>query len=315
MRAPLRTAPTCFFAVLLLTAAGCGFHLYEYQFKPKTAGPYHLSLNVDSNVNTGVLGNNFEIEMKSQQRSIVQYATSPNGSATAEYTFIESNVEPSIKTSIPLPPETLSPIIDIYNGMVGQSFTVMLDNRGRAVGIVGIQEMVEEMLRRTDLPAEARAVADQIVESSLGEQPLAELMDQMYPYIPEGKLDVGSQWESSLNIQGLVLNVQYSLTKREDGKARIEAVGSLSPGEPHQLSIPGLGDLETEYNKMEGSYQGFYILEEATGLILEFDITTQMDAVLEVKIGQAGALEGAAIPPVSIKMRSNTVGILSKPTL
>ena len=315
MRALSRQTPVWLVAAFLLTAVGCGSSLYEYQFEPKTSNPYQLSLNADTNIVTGVLGNNFEMEMKLQQKSLVQYAEEPDGGSSVEYTFIESSIEPNIKSVIPMPADALAPLADIYNGMVGQSFTVILDNRGRAVEIKGIQEMIEGMLEGIELPAEARGMANQIVESSLGEEPLDQLMGQMYPYIPEGELDIGSEWESSLDIQGFALKIQYSLTEREDGKARIEISGALSPGESHQLNIPGLGTLETEYKELEGSYEGFYILEESTGLAVEFDIEMLMDAVLEVKIDQVEALSGAPMPPVSMKIRSKTVGILDEPTL
>lgn len=320
MRAFSRQAPVWLLAAFLLTAVGCGSSLYEYQFEPKTSNPYQLSLNADTNVVAGVLGNNVEMEMKSQQKSLVQYAKEPDGGSSVEYTFIESSIEPSIKSAFPMPEDALAPVVDIYKGMVGQSFTVMLDNRGRAVGIKGIQEMIKGMLGRLELPAEARGMADQIVESSIGEEPMNQLMAQMYPQMPEGELEVGSEWESSLDIQGIVLNLQYILTEREDGKARIEVSGALSPGESHQLSLPGLGSpglgsLETAYKELEGSYKGFYVLEEATGLAVEFDIDMQLDAVLEVKIDAAEPLSGAPVPPVSMKIRSKTVGSLAETEL
>lgn len=300
-RALSRQTPVWLVAAFLLTAAGCGSSLYEYQFAPNTDNPYEYSLNYDMNIRSGIAGMEVEMEQKARLKARVQFTKQEGGLTSAAYTFTKAEIEPTIKSPLPIPDEALEPVKTIYKAMVGQQFTVVLDERGQAVKLKGIQEMVEEMMRSANLPEEALAVADQVIESSLGEQPISEMMSQMFPLTPEGEMDVGAEWESTLSSQGFAIDIQCVLTKREDGMAHIAVEGGLSPGESHQMSLPGLGSLETAFKEAEGSYKGVYIIDEATGLAVDYTIDMTMSAVLQVKIEQE---EGASVPPVPpINMR------------
>ena len=311
MRTLSRQTPVWLFAAFLLTAAGCGSSLYEYQFEPNTGNPYEYSLNYDMNVKSGIVGMEMEMEQKARLKARVQFTKEEGGLTSAAYTFTEAEIEPTIKSPLPIPNDALNPVKDIYKAMIGQRFTVVLDERGQAVELKGIKEMVQEMLRSANLPEEALAVAGQVIESSLGEQPISEMTSQMFPLIPEGKIDVGAEWESTFSSQGFAIDIQCVLTKREDGKAHIAVEGGLSPGESHQMSLPGLGSFEAEFEEAEGSYDGMYIIDEATGLAVYYAIDMTMSAVLQVKI-EADGESSPPVPPINMKISGKTSASLAE---
>ncbi len=308
-RTLLRQTPIWLAAAFLLTAAGCGSSLYEYQFEPNTGNSYEYTLNNDMNIELGILGMEVEMEQKARQKARVQFTKEDGGLISAAYTFTESEIEPTIKSALPIPEDELKVVKDVYKAMIGQQFTVVLDERGQAVELKGIKEMVMEMIRAVEMPEEARGAVDQLIESSLGEQPISDMMSQMFPFMPEGELDVGAEWESTLSTQGFAIDIQCVLTKREDGMAHIALEGGLSPGEAHQANLPGLGSIETKFKEAEGSYKGVYIVDEATGLAVDYAIDMTLTAVLEATIDQE---EGAPVPPINMKISGKISAALAE---
>ena len=312
MRALSRQTPVWLFAAFLLTAAGCGSSLYEYQFEPNTDNSYEYSLSQDMNIEMGFFGMEMEMGQKAQQKARVQFTKEEGGLTSAAYTFTEAEIEPTIKSSLPIPDDMINIVKEIYKAMIGQQFTVVLNERGQAVELKGIKEMVMAMIRSIDMPEEALGAIDPLIESSLGDQSISEMMSQMFPFMPEGELDVGAEWESNLSSQGFALDIQCVLTKREDGMAHVAVEGNLSPGESHQMNLPGLGSLETEYKELEGSYKGVYIIDEATGLAVDYAIDMTMNAVFQAKIGEVEGAPAPPTPPINMKISGKTTASLAE---
>ena len=321
MRLPSRAALFSLLALFLLSSAGCSagyfsggpagseeknLRLYKYRFSPQKRHPYKLSVNADMRIQTSALGTEIDMEQKTYMKALVQFKGSGFKADSAEYTFFETSVEPNVWASFPLPPDALSPVIDIYNFLSGQSFRTHLDGSGRALELRSLRDMVEGLQRRVELPERARSVAAMTVQRALGEEPLIETIAQLYPYLPVGVMEAGAEWESSLAVQGFAVKARCVLIKRENGAAHIEVNGVFLPSESRPFDIPGVSGLETEYTKLDGSYKAFYILEEATGIALQFTIEMTADAALRLKEERSGPQEEPT--PISLRFRSKMSG-------
>ena len=328
MRLPPRAALFSLLALFLFSSAGCGpayfsgepgagseeknLALYQLRFAPQKRHPYQLAVNVDMRVQTSARGTEIDMEQKTLLKALVQFKGRKPKPDSAEYTFFETSVEPNVWAGFPLPPETLSPVIDIYNFLSGQSFKTDLDGSGRALELRGLRDITEGLRRSVDLPERARPVADMTVQRALGEEPFIETIAQLYPYLPVGVMEPGAEWESSFAVQGFAVKARCVLVKREEGAAHIEVNGVFLPAESRPFNIPGVSGLETEYTKLDGSYKAVYILEEATGIALHFTIEMTADAALRLKEERSAGPNGETAP-ISVRFRSKMSGSHTEP--
>lgn len=313
-------------ALFLFSSAGCvpylggvpggdeerNLVLYKYRFSPQKRHPYKLAINGGMRIQTSALGTEIDMEQKTHIRALVQFKGKAFKADSAEYTFYETSVEPNVWAVFPLPPDALSPVIDIYNFLSGQSFKTDLDDSGRALELRGLRDITEGMQRSVNLPERARPVAAMTVQRALGEEPLIETIAQLYPYLPVGVMEPGAEWEWSLSVQGFAVKARCVLTKREDGKAHIEADGVLLPAESRPFDIPGVSGLETEYTKLDGFYKASYILEEATGIALHFTMELTADAALRLTGERSSGPHGEPTP-ISVRFRSKMSGSHTEP--
>lgn len=322
MRLPPRAALFSLLPLFLFSSAGCGaayfsggpagsdernLALYHLRFAPQKRHPYKLAVNAEMRIQTSALGTEIDMEQKTHLKALVQFKGNGPKASSAEYTFFETSVEPNVWATFPLPPDALSPVIDIYNFLSGQSFRTDLDGSGRALELRGLRDMTEGLHRRVELPERARPVADMTVQRALGEEPLIETIAQLYPYLPVGVMEPGAEWEASLAVQGFAVKARCVLIKREDGAAHIEVNGVFLPAESRPFNIPGVSGLETEYTKLDGSYKAVYILEEASGIALHFTIEMTADAALRLKKERSAGQSGET-KPISVRFHSKMSG-------
>ena len=334
MRLFSRAALFSLLALFLLTAAaGCGgaylgrepaaadtkneeYHLpalYKIRFSPQKRHPYQLAVSADMRVQTNALGTKIDMEQKTHIRTLVQFKGSGPKAHSAEYTFFDTSIEPSVWASFPLPQNTLSPVIDIYNILTGQSFQTDLDDSGRALELRGLRDMTEGLQRSVILPERARPVAAMTVQRALGEEPFIETIAQLYPYLPAGEMAPGAEWETSFAVQGFAVKAQCVLTKQLNGKAHIEVNGVFLPAESRPFDIPGISGMETEYTKVDGTYKALYILEEATGIALHFTIEMTADAAVRLKEERSPAVDAGTEAPIFVRFRSKMSGGHTEP--
>ena len=310
----LRKALAAVAVGLCAAALGCGGSL-EYRFQPEMDQTYEFTMETESNVQTVVMGMKVEMDQKAVQKADLAFSPAEDGAVAARYTFTESSVEPSIRAALPIPENALEPLKAVYQSMVGQSFTAVMDRAGRVVKIEGMKEMIAAMMQSLDAPPEAQAMMSQAIESALGDEQMDQILSQSYPYVPTGGVDVGDSWESTVGAQGVGVKSRFELTKREKGLATIAVNGEFAPGGSGgmQMNIPGMGGIETEFKELTGAFRGVYTLDEATGIAVAFDLDIAMDALFEVKMEQLQALGGLVkVPPVEMKNVSKIVGRVSR---
>ncbi len=326
MRLPLRAALFSLSALFLFSSAGCvpylggvpggeeekNLILYKYRFSPQKRHPYQLAVNGNMRIQTSALGTEIDMQQKTYLKALVQFKGSGFKADSAEYTFFETSVDPNVWANYPLPPDALSPVIDIYNFLSGQSFQTYLDGSGRALELRGLRDMAGGLQRRVDLPERARPVAAMTVQRALGEEPLIETIAQLYPYLPDGLMEAGAEWESIFAVQGFAVKARCVLTKREDGKAHIEVSGVFLPAESRPFDIPGVSGMETEYAKLDGSYKAVYVLVESTGIALHFTMEMTADAELRLKEEAFPGPQGES-KPIIVRFRSKMSGSHTEP--
>ncbi len=104
--------------------------------------------------------------------------------------------------------------------------------------------------------------------------------------------------------QGMDLDTTFTLAERSDGRASIEAAGTLSGTEDAGFGLPGLPavpGMEMQFESLSGSISGAYELDEATGLAVAYGMDMTMDTEMVIELPQVEG-QPAGVSSMSMSM-------------
>jgi len=151
--------------------------------------------------------------------------------------------------------------------LVGESYTVSLDSRGKVLDVDGLERLAEKMSRQVDLPeGDNREMVVGGLREMAGEEVQRQMLGQMFGVYPTGPVDIGQSW-SVVDSGGTVpLRRRASLTLRElDNKeAVIGLVAVMNTGDGGMRR--DLGPLQVEMD-LAGTQTGTFRLDLKSGWI------------------------------------------------
>jgi hypothetical protein len=153
-----------------------------------------------------------------------------------------------------------------FAALVGQSYSVQINPKGKVLGIEGVKEMAEAV--RKKLPAGSNPDdGPSPLSSFLDEQGIREMTEQSMAVYPEQPVEVGASWTTKQTMKrGMPMFTESKLTlgKRDSGVATIGLVGTIKPdpsGPP--MDIQGM-KMKID---MAGTQESTILMNEATGLV------------------------------------------------
>ncbi|MDE0019869.1 MAG: hypothetical protein OXT69_00600 [Candidatus Poribacteria bacterium] len=174
--------------------------------------------------------------------------------------------------------------LDVAHGFMETGFTAKWDSGGKIVQPPIILGMVESNLKEIDLPPKSNwpaFAAELFLNASLKTY----LASQRFMHIPDEALPVGSVWNAVLKpLPGVQTTANCEIKGGEDGQKRVHAVGSLNAGGSVHMAFAGAPQFEAQYRNTQGSYRAVYIIDEKTGLPVEYEARTELQADLETAL-------------------------------
>lgn len=161
-----------------------------------------------------------------------------------------------------------------YAAVHGTGFSLQVSSAGDIQEIIGVDEMLDQMLDNLDLPDDASsAQIEQNLERQFGEAALKENMATLVAIYPQHPVAVGDSWSKTMIISlgfPMILENRWTLVGRENGVASIEVRTSVKPN-PDAAPLQ-MGPVTLEY-ELSGTQQGTMELDERTGWTLSANLT------------------------------------------
>ena len=299
-------------AALVLSTA-CYGQEFVYRLDPEVGVPYKGVTTAENRTRTQIQGMDIEGTATLRMDHDVVFETGDDDVVVGRYTISSVSAEFGEMHGIDRSPFDLN---DLYEGMVGLTFTAVMARGGEMVEFSGTEDMIETILSLFEVPDELRTTMNQLIEENFGEEQMRQMTGQTGLSMPKRPVAIGDTWTDSVSAFGLEVNTTYTLTERNDGLASIEAAGSLSGTEDAGFEFPGLPSmpgLEMRYEDLFGSIAGSFELDEATGLTVAYsmDMTMATDLVMDVPAVEDQPA-GASPMSMSVSLQTTVEGTLGK---
>ena len=298
-------------AAVVLTLSACGGGDFVYRFDPELGVPYQGATTTRMHTQASMQGMDLELTMALRmEQDVVFEAGAASDPVVGRYTIASMSAEVGGMPGIDQVPFDLN---DLYQGMVGETLTVVTDRSGQTVEVSGLEQAIAAMLDRAEVSDQVKQMASQAIESNFGGGQIENLFEQGVPRFPEHPVGTGDTWSQSVEAYGLTVDSNYTLGERIDGVAKVEVAGSVTGVGEAGLGLPEIPGFEMSSDNLSGSFEGAYEVEEATGLGLRYSASVSMETELVMAMPQVqGAPPDAPSITMSLAMEMEVEGELSR---
>ena len=312
MSGSMRTTVLTAGAVLVLVVA-CADQRFVYRLDPESGVFYQGSTTTQTRTHTRARGREQNVSVTMQADYDVAFEEGSDDTVVGRYTTTSVSADVGEFPGLDQVPSAMN---DLYQGMVGMTFTIVRTRGGEIVEFGGFEAMLEAMLDRAGESDELRARARQFLEGNSGEERMRQMAGQSGLSMPERPVAVGDTWTESVSALGIEVETTYTLTDRSDGKASIAATATVSGAEDAGIEFPSAPSdpgLEMRFENVSGALEGSYELDEATGLASAYrmKMTVETNVVMEMPLAE-GRLAGPSTLSVSMSMETTTEGTLGR---
>ena len=311
---PRRNSPAtlCIAATLLMSTA-CSAQDFVYRLDPEPGVRYKGAMTMETRSQTRTQGMDIEIIMTVHMDHDVVFEAVADDTVAMRYTTTAASAEMGGMPGLDQAPFDLN---DLYQGMVGVTFTMVMTRDGEIVEFDGLDSMMETMLDRMDAPDQIRAMTSLFLEENFGEEQMKQMIGQDGLSMPDHPVAIGDTWTNSVSALGIEFGTTYTLADRSDGSATIEAAGTLSDSDNAGFNLPGTPNMpgvEMQFENLSGALESSYELDEATGLTVAYSTNMTMNTDMVMEMPQVdGQSINAPSMSMSISTETTTSGTLSR---
>jgi len=306
-------AATLAFVGTLFVSTACGGQQLVYRLDPELGTPYAGTTTTETRTQTQMQGMDIEVSMTMRMDHDVVFEAGSDDTVVGRYTTTSVSAEMGGMPGLDQMPFDLN---DVYQGMVGVTFTLVMTRGGEMVEFDGLEAMMGAMLDRLEAPDELRAMMGQFLEGNFGEDQIRQMAGQSGLSMPDHPVAVGDTWTDSVSALGIDIETTYTLTDRSDGLASIDAAATVSGAEDAGFEFPGaqsVPGMEMRFENLSGALEGSYELDESTGLTSAYSMNMTMDTDMVMEMPQVeGQPAGASSMSISMAMETSVEGTLGK---
>ncbi|MDX9705831.1 MAG: DUF6263 family protein, partial [Weeksellaceae bacterium] len=165
----------------------------------------------------------------------------------------------------------------IYKSITGQTFTMIVDNKGKVISVTGLDKVVNNAVEKlkTDFTPEEQKEIRSLLEMSLSQEAIRTQFEDSLNIFPDKSLKIGEKWEDTQKINEGPIKGENKVVRTfegiQDGKAVITVKGTQSVnGSETQNGI-------TATMKNTSTLNGRIELDLETGWIKKVSITKVED--------------------------------------
>lgn len=185
--------------------------------------------------------------------------------------------------------ENVPPMAMGYSGLVGQTFTTIVNYQGEILEVQGVDAMLDNMVEGMDgIPASERETMKTSLRSQFGEDAMKSNLQGASPILPEKKVKAGKGWDYTSTITaGFTMDQTSEYTVKSVSSDEVVLTSTFS-----QVSDPE-SPMETNGMTMNyevtGSGTGESVIDRASGMISSSTATQEMSGEVTASGGMMGA--------------------------
>ena len=246
----------------------------DLKLRVKKGDAYHVGLVIDQDITQTVPGAAQPQSMKQKigmgYRMEVQDVDA-EGNATLrtvyeDVSFRQEGPAGLVEFDSSKPAGEVPPAARGFAALAGQQFTIVLTRDGKVTEVRGVQEMLDAVVGKLDLPpGPTRDGMAKMMKEQFGETAMKEQMQNLFAFYPAQPVAVGESWTHNVRISmgfPMVLENTYTLKSRQGGLATIAVETKLSPN-PDAKPME-IGAVSIAY-ALSGTQSGETTIDEATG--------------------------------------------------
>ncbi|MBM78496.1 MAG: hypothetical protein CL846_08440 [Crocinitomicaceae bacterium] len=171
-------------------------------------------------------------------------------------------------------------IADMFNGMIGQSFTMKLSEKGEVTDVTGAENIFESMMKNID--PELRSQMEAFMEGRYDAESMKSSIEQMVNIYPENPVKVGDSWTQKIKLESggypMILNSKYTVTEIKQDEVLLYAEGLIYSEDGASIKNAGM---EIGIN-LEGSQTGNITINLQTGLAKKGEMHQKIEGTMEI---------------------------------
>lgn len=187
----------------------------------------------------------------------------------------------------------------VYSAVVGESFEMTLDNKGRVKKVNGLDKVrtnVKSKLKNEFTPEELGEL-EQILNASLSNEMIKSQFEENLNFLPDKDMKLGEKWEDSQNIsEGPIKgtgSMSRTFEKLENNTATI-VISGVQNVSGNQTQ----GDMSAEM-KSKSTLKGKVELDAETGWVRKFNLTKNEDTTTTLRQGSESLVETGSMKSVT----------------
>ncbi|WP_066627693.1 DUF6263 family protein [Labilibacter marinus] len=287
------------FVVLIVCVVGLNAQTHDLKYKLKKGQDYKFYQETKMNI-TQSLGI-IEQEIKNEFKGITRFTPVSNeGSNIVLSTAFETmiiNIESMMfninyDSSKPIKPE--DKIANIYNGIIGKDFTVVITPQGRVVRIDGIDEMIDDAVRA--LGSTDSKVAMQMkktLSSHFGKEALTGNMEMLLSIYPAKAKRVGESWSTDTKLTSALkanLSNNWTLVNASNKQWRMHGKGNITTLGEEAI----MNGMKMSFN-LKGKQNAEFVVSQEDGWFISGKQNQNIEGTVSMK-GNAQLPQGMEIP-------------------
>jgi hypothetical protein len=194
------------------------------------------------------------------------------------------------------PEQEPNPMAKSLGAMAGQSYTMVLSEKGQPLSITGMDSIVNRMIDSMEMPDESqRERMKQQFGEAFGEQQSKDMCGQMFGMIPPGPVSEGEQWNCSSSTTAMIPMEWEQTWLLKEIKDDVFVIGGEAITSGHSGDKPmEMGPMKV-FMDFDGTQSGTMELDSKTGLVVGGKMLMKMIGEQRIEDGPP-QVKGQSIP-------------------
>lgn len=273
------------------TGSGANLDPVVLQLDLEEGAVYRIRMLTTQDISQSFEGQTFDVsQTMGFEYTYTVTSRDPDGSAWVDVSYTRAIFESDTPFGTDTydsadPPAQIPEGAEGFAAVVGSGFSMRIGSDGEILEIVGLDEMIDQMLSELDLPdPEIRQAFELTIREQYGDEAMKDQLGGLLFDFPEGSLRVGDTWTSTQETTAMfpvVVENTYTLLDFDESTALIEVRSEISSGTGEGGMDMGLFAFDFT---ISGSQEGMIQVDLKTGLtnsIIEQSLMGEMTIVVE----------------------------------
>ncbi|HHG83922.1 MAG TPA: hypothetical protein ENJ82_04170 [Bacteroidetes bacterium] len=178
------------------------------------------------------------------------------------------------------PNEQIPPSAVGYATMIGNSFSMYINEKGEVQKVEGVRDLFANMLAQMDSAEGTAVMADQI-KAAFGPEAMKRNMQQLVAIFPDAEIGIGDTWQDKIDMAGefgLKMENTYELESIKEDAFVLQLKSVISTAKDAKLDMGGGMDIEYD---LKGSQEGTMEMNRASGMLIRSSVVQKIDGIVK----------------------------------